>query len=1251
MKKTFAILIALPLLIAAFLPSASGAAEEPSDFEYLRERWANFRVPNHAIDMDNPVIRQKIEALIAEAETIWETMETDNPDYLWADLADPRDSWHVTLNYRNLRTLAEVYALEVSPYYQNEELVRDIIYGLDWMDEHRYNNQGIDYGNWWDFQIGAPLALNDTVILVYDHLTPEQIERYASAVRTFVPDPTRYYATPDQGNWELKAEGANLLDLIKVVVGQGIYAQEEERILQGTDAFPTVEFLTSGTGMGLYFDGSFVDHYNIPYNGTYGNVMLGNLYDIPYLLSGSTYAIDEEKFANTYEMIIRSFEPLIYRGLMMDMVNGRSITREASQNIGAGIEAVENILLYSDIAPPEYKDRLQSMVKEWLLTGVPEIVERFRSYPAIRLAKQLLEDDSIAPRGDLIGHFHFANMARVVHHRPGYAFGISMYSNRIGAYEGNMNGENLKGHYTGSGMTYLYNDLYQYNDHFWATVDMTRLPGITTDPSKPLTVGLGTGKTSPQAWVGGSTIHGLYGVAGMYLDQSAAFGQDLKGKKSWFMFDDEIVALGADLRSSNAPGVETIVENRMIRHDGSNAFVINGEEMPVELGWEHQESQVLWAHLEGNVENTDIGYVFPEGSEVHFKRIARTGSWRDVTSNGSEEAVTRNYLQIIIDHGAQPDGETYQYVLLPLQSAEQTARYAQSPDIEVLANNERVQAVKEHTLNLMGANFWEPGETTVDRITSFHQASVMMEETADERLVLSVSDPTHEQDEIELILHYRLEPIEVDERVQIVEQTLESTTLAIRVDGAMGASIRSEFRMLPQQAAGMLEEFNEVVTEGIESGKIRGPLINQLRNPLDQAIRHEAGGRLLQAANAMENFLMHLNRPANSGHVDEEMKADLQLRAEQMIYVLLIEHSGPEYKEPKPEDPSPGWDEPDKVPVMIRNASFEEPAENGEIPGWVVERVQSYATYALSTERAYDGDASLMLEDTSTNQAVIVRSESIPVVPGIEYTASMKLFLETGRCLAIFNIYNAAGETVSKNEAYIETGHGDWQTVTFDVYVPEDAAYAQFRAMISSYWMGKVFYDDFELWSNDVKPAPEVLGITHPWHTSSSAPVLTLKGVPDSTIYVYEGDQVIASAAATGEVQMLQLPELSEGEHLLIIHAVFDEDTVSWDRKLTIVIDTTPPEAPVVLSPTKPLATSDRTPELRFAAEPGTTVIVKEGERIVSTGSVDESGEVAVVTKLLDKGTHHLTVVAVDRAGNESPVTELPPIIIHNGNH
>lgn len=1254
MKKMSLFLAALSMLFVAFGFSIVGAvsaedgsmnndaAETNNPFEQLRERWVDHRVPNAHIDMDNPVIANTIQSMIENAETIWERMETDNPDYLWANAAHPRNSGHLTTNFRNLRTMAEAYVMEVSPLFNNLDLLRDIIYGLDWMAEHRYNDSGDDYGNWWDFQIGAPQALNDTVVLIYDHLTSEQIEKYMRAVKTYVPDPTRYYSTPDQGSWTAIAEGANLLDLIQVVVIQGIISEEEDRVLQGREAFPTIEFKTSGTGNGLYFDGSFVDHNNIAYTGTYGTVLLGNLFNMTYLLEGSPYAIDPEKMANTYEMILRSFQPVIYRGLMMDMVNGRAISREQTQNIGYGVEAIEHMIQYANIAPPAYQGQLQSMVKEWLVNGY-DLLNRFQSVPAISIAKTMLDDDAIPLRGELIRHYNFANMDRVVHRRPDYAFTISMYSDRIGPYEGNMNGENLKGHYTGSGMTYLYNDdLSQYNDHFWATVDLKRLAGITVNTAQPLTVGLGTGKTSPQSWVGGTTMDELYGVNGMYLDQ-AVFDQTLQAKKSWFMFDDEIVALGAGIRSEDEGSIETIVENRKLNDDGSNTFIVNGEQVTSELDWE-QQVVTSWAHLEGNTEHSDIGYYFPEAAEVHYKREARTGSWRDVREYGSTNPITRNYMQMSLHHGNQPANASYSYVWLPNKSKDETAAYAANPDIEILANNEQVQAVKDQRMNLLGANFWENEVASVDRLTSYHKASVMVMETPDKTLKLSVSDPTHEnKNVIELRLDYRLESLDLGDRVEILEQTLTHTKVAVRVGGTLGSAVQAEFRILPQTSADMLAELEEVVDSYKDNGQISDPLYRQLNSAVAQAVHHESNERWMQAVDAMDRFLRHLNAERD---LDQSVKEALVSRVEVINYVLLIAFSGPEGSdEPDPAEDDDQTPSKERITLVLPNGSFEDDTEDGGIPGWNVGL--NSADYEISAERAYDGAKSLKLTDVSTDDAVIVTSEKIPVIPFQEYTAQLMVYLEEGRTLATFHFYNEDGEKLEDNAIYIDKNHGEWQEVTLSTMAPQDAAYAEVGAMVSYYFMGTAYYDAAYVTTN--ASYLEVLGLDDDvLYTSDSQPTLTVFGLPESTIEVYAEDQLLGSARTTGEEQTIPLTELSSGEHRITVRLIFDTG-LALDHGVHLIIDQEPPAAPTPITPSKRWSTNDRTPELVLQAEPGTKVYVKDDGEVIAAGRTDEQGVATLTTILLSVGKYHFTATAVDKAGNESVEVNLPPIQINQG--
>ena len=765
------------------------------EYDQMRRKWTNYVVQNTYIDLANPLIKQKIDKLSEDAKVLWGSMDKSaDRTYLWENASSKSNSADVTTSFRNLKTLTSAYATKGSELQDNPELLKDIIKALDWMIENRFN--GNHYNNWWDWQIGAPQLLNDITAVLYEYLSAEQIVKYMNSIKTYVPRPTHYYGVGG-ATWSVEATGANLVDLTKVAAVQGIISKEKARVIAGRDHFPLIETKKSGTGNGLYTDGSFVDHSNIPYTGTYGVVLLGSMVDMIYLLDNSSFTLNEEDLNNIYGMILDAFQPVIYRGLMMDMVNGRAISRGDVQDIGHGVGAMERIIQYMEFAPKEYKSKFESMVKYWITSNDSvNLIERFSRIPVITMANEIMNDSSIQPRGELIGHYNFANMDRVVHRRSGYVFGISMYSDRIGAYEGNMNGENTKGFYTGSGMTYLYNnDLQQYSGDFWPTVDSYRLPGTTVDATKQLPTGAGTGKTSLQSWVGGSTLEGLYGTNGMFLDQSI-YGMTLKGKKSWFMFDNEIIALGSDIQSSDGRPIETIVENRKLLDSGNNALYVDHQKMSSNLGLTEEKDSVKWAHLNGNVKGSDIGYYFPDTTDVNFQREARTGSWKEINTTGSEQLITRNYMKMSINHGVNPSNGSYSYVLLPNKSKEETAKYSENPDIKILANNEKVQAVKEQKLNIMGVNFWENEKITIDKLTSYQKASVMFKEIPGDRIEIAVSDPTHKQDSIEIELDYNIKSsIFVDPRIQIKKISPAKTKLVIDVKGSMGQSITARFSL------------------------------------------------------------------------------------------------------------------------------------------------------------------------------------------------------------------------------------------------------------------------------------------------------------------------------------------------------------------------------------------------------------------------------------------------------------------------
>lgn len=716
------------LLAALLVPAAPVRAAD--EYDTLRQRWKEYLTGGTAFNPADPDIAATIAALTNNANTFWSSLNTANPrSYLWSDL--PGDNITDTLGaYNRLKTMALALSTTGSSLYGNTTLKNDIVSAMDWQYANRYNSSKTnDY--WYRFEISTPRTINDLTVLMYDHLTATQINNYMGAIDHFSPDPNY------QVNGTRTSVGANRMEKCLVVGLRGVIGKNAPKIAMARDAVgPALDVITSGNG--FYRDGSYLFHGGYAQSGSYGIEQMKASAGILYLLNDSTWEITDPDLNNIFLWAYRTFQPTIYRGLLMDMTRARSISRSSTPDSTGGKVFAQTLLEMIDFAPSTDAVAYKSMLKEWIGNGALGSFYTGASIRQITKAKAIMNDSKISPRGPLVLHKQYPTMDRISHQRPDFAFGLSLFSDRISSYE-TESGENKKGWYTGHGMTYLYNnDLTQFGDSFWPTVNPKRLPGITVDAGLARADLDGGSYRNTYNWVGGTELGGLYGTGGMQYD---AFNATLKAQKSWFMFDDEVVALGAGVSSTDNRTIETIVENRKLNGSGSNALTVNGTAKSTALGWSETMSGVNWAHLAGNTAGSDIGYYFPGGATIKGLREARTGAWSDINPNGSTTPITRNYMNLLFDHGANPVDKTYAYVLLPNKSTAQVGSYANSPDITVLANTRQVQAVKENSLNIVAANFWSNIVQTVDILTSDKKSSVMVREVGNE-LDVSLSDPT-----------------------------------------------------------------------------------------------------------------------------------------------------------------------------------------------------------------------------------------------------------------------------------------------------------------------------------------------------------------------------------------------------------------------------------------------------------------------------------------------------------------------------
>lgn len=745
-------------LFASALLVCCGAFCRADEVDDLRLRWRRMLIGGETLDTTLPQVRSALASIESAARNNRASLQkSSDRQSLWTDLTRTNISADVSSNYSRLRTMALAWAQPGQSLYQDPALLADTIAGLEWMDANRYNARSSEYDNWWDWEIGTPQILVDIAVLLYDQLTPDQLARYMAAVERFDSNPSIMIVST-------VSTGANLADKCKIALLRGVLVKDRAKIQMAVSKLsPVFPYVTSGDG--FYVDGSFIQHTRHPYTGSYGLVLLGDIANLLYLLAESPFDVTDAARANLSYWVTDGFAPLLYKGAMFDMVRGRAISRNSSSDHAIGHGTIAALLRIAQFAAEEAAP-LRSTIKRWLQDDTTRDFASGLPLDLVGEARRILDDDTILPADPPSASRIYASMDRALHLRPTWAAGIAMHSSRIYNYE-SINNENLKAWHTGDGMLYLYNsDLTQFADSFWPTVDPQRLPGTTVI----------AGSTARQSQVGGSNAVGgvsLNGYSAVMM-QLSPDGRQLSAKKSWFLFDDEIVALGADIRgTASGKNVETIIENRRVPPTAAFTADPSG----------------AWANLAGN-----IGYYFPASAPWQSLRETRTGAWRDINAGGPAATLNAEYQALWFDHGIQPSGATYAYVLLPGKSAEDTQAYAAAPAVQIIKNDAVAQAVAHPGLGIQAANFWTAG--SVGTITGDSIASVLVMQN-ESGLGVAIADPTQTNSAIHVEITVPAgQAISVDEGVT-VERTDPTVRLTINARGAHGKTFRASFGPVP----------------------------------------------------------------------------------------------------------------------------------------------------------------------------------------------------------------------------------------------------------------------------------------------------------------------------------------------------------------------------------------------------------------------------------------------------------------------
>ncbi|HCW7431340.1 TPA: polysaccharide lyase 8 family protein [Staphylococcus aureus] len=682
---------------------------QTTDYEKLRNIWLDVNYGYDKYDENNPDMKKKFEATENEAEKLLKEMKTESDrKYLWESSKDlDTKSADMTRTYRNIEKISEAMKHKNTKLKtdENKTKVKD---ALEWLHKNAYGKEPdkkvADLTsnfknktsrntnlNWWDYEIGTPRALTNTLILLQEDFTDEEKKKYTAPIKTFAPDSDKILSYVGKSE---PAKGGNLVDISKVKLLESIIEEDKDMMKKSIDSFNTVFTYAqnSATGKernGFYKDGSYIDHQDVPYTGAYGVVLLEGISQMMPMIKETPFNDSNQNDTTLKSWIDDGFMPLIYKGEMMDLSRGRAISRENETSHSASATVMKSLLRLSDTMDKSTKAKYKKIVKTSVESDSSyKQTDYLSSYSDISKMKSLMEDSTISTNGLTQQLKIYNDMDRVTYHNKGldFAFGLSMTSKNVARYE-SINGENLKGWHTGAGMSYLYNsDVKHYRDNFWATADMKRLAGTTTlDNEEPKSTDV---KKSSKTFVGGTKFDDRHASIGMDFENQ---DKTLTAKKSYFILNDKIVFLGTGIKSTDSSkNPVTTIENRK-----ANDYKLYKDDTQT-TNSDNQETNSLFLESTNSTQN-NIGYHFLNESKITVKKESHTGKWSDINKSQKDIQKTDEYYEVTQKH-SNTDSK-YAYVLYPGLSkdvfkskASKVTVVKQEDDFHVVKDNESVWA-------------------------------------------------------------------------------------------------------------------------------------------------------------------------------------------------------------------------------------------------------------------------------------------------------------------------------------------------------------------------------------------------------------------------------------------------------------------------------------------------------------------------------------------------------------------------------
>lgn len=360
----------------------------------------------------------------------------------------------------------------------------------------------------------------------------------------------------------------------------------------------------------------------------------------------------------------------------------------------------------------------------------------------------------IAAEPDPNGHWAMNYASLGLHRRDHWLVGVKGYSRYLWGNETYLDA-NLYGRYMSYGQLQIMGQGAPVNHKDSGYVqegwDWNRWPGTTTIhlPLDRLRSdvrnvdrfsGFEEMLLSDETYSGGLSLEGRNGMFAMKLHEHPKYDGSHRARKSYFFFDDRIVALGSDIENDNRefPTETTLFQNHM--PETADPVWMSGEGAITEFPYEERHELTRDAWL---VDNKANGYYVPAG-----QTIAMTRSEQHSKHQKDDSDTSGTFATAWIEHGKAPKNGKYQYAVQVNTDADRMAAFAEAmadPEqapYRVLQQDRMAHIVQDRATGITGYALFEASEqVNQGLIRAVDTPSMVMTRQEGDRLVMSVVDP------------------------------------------------------------------------------------------------------------------------------------------------------------------------------------------------------------------------------------------------------------------------------------------------------------------------------------------------------------------------------------------------------------------------------------------------------------------------------------------------------------------------------